>query len=415
MARKKEESEETVQEEVDSIKLSRLLIKEFNKDEDKRGKMAWCLASDLDCPTDVKEFIGTGSTLLNYTISNRRDGGIPVGKVTEITGEEASGKSLLCAHIAAECQKRGGIVVYIDSENAANPDFLRRVGVNISELVYLQPGTLEEVGEAIEKTITMVRTRAPNKLVVVIYDSAAASPTKAEVEGSFDLSMDLQLAKSKLLSKMMRKITDMIGKERIALVITNQLKIKIGVMYGDPMTTPGGKAIGYHASVRIRLFAGQKKKVEKKGGLETGEDAGDIYGIHTSSKIIKNRIGPPWRKCEFDILFASGIDDEGSWFQRLHECGEIEKNDGWCYLSKFPSGRLDEKGAYAGKDRGLKFRERALADLVKSDPNVKKFVLDLLEKNMIVKYGEAPKDAELDTESLLEVESAIQVAVEQKS
>ncbi len=405
MAKRDGSSEQAPRDAVESQKLMKDLVKEFNKDADKLGKMAWCLGTDDDNPTDVKEFISTGSTLLDYAIANRRDGGLPVGKLTEITGEEASGKSLICAHLAAECQKKGGIAIYIDTENAANPDFLRRIGVNINELVYLQPATVEEVGEVIMKTIAMVRTKAPNKLIVVIWDGIAATPTKKELEGDFELSMDVQLEKAKVLSKMMRMITDSIGKERVCLVFTNQLKVKIGVMYGDPMTTPGGKAVPYHASVRLRCFAGKKKKADKGKEVESGDDgAGEIYGVHTTAKVVKNRLGPPFRKVEFDILFASGIDNYNSWFGRLHECGEIMKKEGWCYLSSFPSGKVETKGAFEGKDIGLCFREKEFAGLLKEDKKLLDHVLNLLEKHMIVKYNELPKDAVVDPESLMEVE-----------
>lgn len=401
MARKPKEEEEVVQttDEIDSVKLSKLLIKEFNKNEDKSGKIAWCLATDEDNPTDVKTFISTGNTLLNYIISNRKDGGVPVGKLTEISGEEASGKSLVCAHLIAECQRRGGIAVYIDTENSANPEFLSRIGVNIKELVYLQPSTVEDVGEAIVKTIVMARTRAPNKIILVLWDGIAATPCKKELEGDFGLSMDVQLEKCKVISKMMRKIGDTVGKDQVALVFTNQLKVKIGVQYGDPMTTPGGKAVPYAASVRLRMEAGVKQKDEKTE---------QIYGVHTRVKVVKNRLGPPWRKCEFDILFASGIDDVNSWFAKLHELEEIEKADGWCYLSGLPSGRIEEKGAKEGKDRGVRFREKGFSELMKTDKRSYDYVLELLEKHMIVRYGEKPKDVDLDTESLMDAESVME-------
>jgi len=403
MAKRDKDTDEAPKDQVvDSLKLSKLLINELNKDSDKTGKVAWCLATDDDNPTDVKEFISTGSTLLDYIITNKKNGGVPVGKLTEISGEEASGKSLLIAHLIAECQRREGIAAYIDVENSANPEFMTRLGVNTKEMIYLQPQTVEEVGEMIEKIIIMTRTRAPNKLVLIAWDSIAATPCKCEIEGDFAIGMDLQLAKSKVLAKMMKKITEMIGKERICLVFTNQLKTKIGVMYGDPMTTPGGKAVPYHASVRIRLNAGAKQKDEKTDS---------IYGVHTSAKIVKNRLGPPWRKCEFDILFSSGIDDVASWFQRLHELEEIEKADGWCYLSKLPSGKLEDKGVKKGLDRGVKFREKGFSELVKSDPKVKAFVLSLLDQHMIVRYGETPKDVVLDPESLMDAEAVADVVI----
>lgn len=417
---KKEQKEKEAVEEIDDpAKLVKLLIKDFNKDEEKTGKIAWNLAFDSDNPTDVKEFLSTGSTLLDYIISNRRDGGVPVGKLTEISGEEASGKSLVCAQLIAECQKRGGIAVYIDTENAANPDFLQRLGVDISKMVYLQPPACEDVAEQIEKTILMVRARNVGKLVLIIWDSVAGTPTRMELEGNYDISMNVQLEKSKVLAVMMKKLTQIWGKERICMVFTNQLKTKIGVMYGDPMTTPGGKAIPYHASVRVRLERRAAQKDEKSG---------EFYGVHTAAKVIKNRLGPPMRKCEFDILFSSGIDNVNSWFHKLHEAGEIEKADGWCYLTSLPSGKIEEKGAKKGLDRGMKFREKGFVDLVNSTPkidvtdlqtgevkevevNVKSHVMNLLEKVMIVKYGEAPKDFEADPESLMDNE-AIQEIVQ---
>lgn len=402
----KKDKNEAKSNDVSVAELTKGLIKSFNGN---GPKIAWSLGMDEDNPTDVKEFIPTGSTLLNYIISNRENGGWPVGKISEIAGEEASGKSLLLAHAFAETQKRGGIAVYMDTENSANPDFLTRIGVNVNQLVYMQPSCCEEVGEKIIETITMIRAKAPNALVTIGWDGIAATPVRKELEGDFDLSMDVQLEKSKVLSKMMRKITDMLGKDRVCLLITNQLKTKIGVMYGDPMTTPGGKAVPYHASVRLRLFAGQKQKTEKpkKGAeVEAGKSEGDIYGIHTSAKVVKNRLGPPFRKCEFDILFASGIDDVSSWFQRLHECGEVEKAEGWCYLTSFPSGKIETKGVNEGKDRGFSFREREFPFILKDPDNSKLLahVKELIKKNMIVKYGERPRDFEMDEESLMDAE-----------
>lgn len=395
---------DAVEAQVENTKLTKLLINELNKDSDKTGKMAWNLATDADNPTDVREFISTGSTLLDYIISNRINGGVPVGKLTEIHGEEGSGKSLLCAHIIAETQRRGGLAVYIDTENAANPEFMARLGVNINEMVYLQPSAVEDVGESIVRVITMARLKAPNRLVTILWDGIAGTPTKVELTGEFDLNMNTQLEKSKVLSKMMRMITETLGKERICLVFTNQLKTKIGVMYGDPMTTPGGKAVPYHSSVRIRLTSGEKHKDDGKGGT------GDVYGISTTAKVIKNRCGPPLRKCKFDILFSSGVDDVGSWFEKLHELKEIEKADGWCYLSSLPSGKIEEKGANKGTDRGMKFRESRFSEFVTTDPKVKAHCLKLLEKHMIVKYDTKPFDAEADPESLMEAET-IQAAV----
>jgi recombination protein RecA len=408
--------------EMSSLQLTKLLIRDFNKDR-KEGKIAWCLGTDDDNPTDVKEFISFGSTLLNYIASNRRDGGAPVGKLTEIVGEEASGKSLVCAHLIAECQKRGGIAVYIDTENAANPDFMTQLGVDVNELVYLQPNCVEEVGELIEKTIVTARAKAPDKLVLIIWDSIASCPTRVELEGTYDLNMNLQLEKSKVLSKMMRKLLDVWGKERICMVFTNQLKTKIGVMYGDPMTTPGGKAVPYAASLRVRLNRSSqlqegKKKEDSAEGDEEAKGKGGVYGIHTIAKVIKNRLGPPLRKCEFDITFSSGIDDEQSWFDALHSRGEIEKADGWCYYTSFPSGKMSTKKDRENPkkeieyDRGVQFREKRWKETLAERPDFRAKVLDDLEKHLVVRYGaKSVPDQEVDPESLMDVEAAVEGVV----
>jgi recombination protein RecA len=386
MAKKeKQEDEIDVQTETDVVKLSKLLIKSFNKDEEKTGKIAWNLDSDLDNPTDVKEFISTGNTLLDYCIANKANGGVPVGKLTEIVGEEASGKSLLAAHLAANCQKKGGVVAYIDTENAMHPEFAKQIGVDLKKMIYLQPGTVEEVEAAILKMILMTRQKAPNQLVLIVWDSIAGTPTKCEIEGELDLNMNQQLEKAKVLSKMMRRITGLLGKERICLVFTNQLKTKIGVMYGDPMTTPGGKAVPYHASVRIRLT---------RRGTEKAEDDA-VMGVNTAAKLIKNRLGPPLRKCHFFISFSHGIEDEESWFEYLHEQGEIEKRAGFCYAPSF--------------DQKFSFRESQWAEKLKELPELKKWALQKLDQHLIVKYG-----GTADPESLMEVEQTVEDLIDPK-
>ena len=383
MAKKDKEVEVPIEKETDAVKLSKLLIKELNKDGDAGGKLAWNLATDTDNPTDVKEWISTGSTLLDYCISNRRGGGIPVGKLTEISGEEASGKSLVCAHLARECQNKGGVVAYIDTENAMNPEFAQQLGVDLNKMIYVQPGTIEEVGETIEKIILMTRQKAKDKLVLIIWDSVAGTPSADEIEGNYDPNSRVGVA-AKALAKMMRKLTQVLGKERIALVFTNQLKVKIGVMYGDPYTTPGGKAIPYHASVRVRLTRGSTEK-------EDGD--GDVTGVNTSARVVKNRLGPPHRKSKFFISFAHGIEDIPSWFDRLHEEGMIEKRAGWCYMDY---------------EKDFKFREKEFADMVLKDEKFRGYIENKLEEALIVKYGQKPKDAEMDPESLMDNEQLVQ-------
>ena len=390
------EEEVSVEREMDTVKLSKLLIKELNKDEEKSGKVAWNLATDLDNPTDVKEWISTDSTLLDYCISNKRDGGIPVGKLTEISGEEASGKSLLCAHLAKNVQKKNGVVAYIDTENAMHPEFATQLGVDLSKMIYVQPGTIEEVGETIEKIVLMTRQKAKDKLVLIVWDSIAGTPPQAEIEGNFDPNERVGIT-AKALSKMMRKLTQVWGKERIAMVFTNQLRTSMS-RYGDPYVTPGGKAVPYHASVRIRLT---RKGTEKEGtDYEAGEAGeGDVIGVNTEAKVVKNRLGPPHRKCRFFISFAHGIEDQESWFDRLHEAKQIEKRAGWCYMDYKPE---------------FKFREKGFVALLQEDPEFKQYILKKLEDTMIVKYGEAPADAEIDPESQMDVEQTVEDLIDPK-
>lgn len=394
MRRKKreEETEEQVETGEDVGKLVKSFIKAFNKDGEE--KVAWNLATDDDNPTDVKDFISTGSTLLDYIISNRRDGGVPAGKLTEISGEEASGKSLLCAHLIANVQKKGGLAVYIDTENAANPQFMEQVGVDISKVVYLQPGTIEGVFEHIEKCITMARAKDVKRQVLIIWDSVAATPPQAELDGNYDPTNSIGLM-ARSISKGMRKLTDTVGKDRITLVFTNQLKTKIGVQYGDPMTTPGGKAIPYHASVRIRLSQSTRIQDAEK----------EILGIRTLAKCIKTRLGPPHRKCYFAIMFDHGVADLESWFEKLHEAGAIEKRAGWCYMEDVPTTVWDDEKSKVELQKEFKFRERLWKETLEGDPAFLEHVRGLVEKKMIVRYGERSDDTEVDPESLMDVEA----------
>lgn len=362
-------------------KLTKLLIKGLNRGHELP------LAFNLNDPnpTEVKDFISTGSTLLDYCISNRRDGGVPVGKLTEICGEEASGKSLLATHILANTQKKGGIAIYMDTENAANPDFMKRVGLDVNRLVYLQPGSIEECYEAIEKTVAMAREKDTTNPITIVWDSTAASPPQAEIEGDFDPNSRIGLA-AKAHAKGLRKITKMLGVERVTLIFCNQLKMKIGVMYGDPWITPGGKAVPYHSSVRIRLTKGK--------AMEDGETPKlkEVFGFHTKAKVIKSRLGPPMRACSFDILFASGVDDVDSFRDYLWEKrGFITKNKGYMNMIG-PDGEE------------IKFREKKWSEMMK-DEKFRNYVLDKVEDFMVIKYEDQDiPDAEINEDSALEME-----------
>jgi recombination protein RecA len=361
-------------EKLDIKKEIKALRSSLNKDD----IVSWDLTKD-DSPTYVRDWISTGSTLLDYMISNRRNGGVPCGKITELQGEESSGKSLVSAHIIANTQKKGGIAVYLDSENATNTDFMQRIGVDLERLIYIQPGTIEKAFEHIENIVLTLRAKSSTTPVTIIWDSVGNTPPQAEIEGSYDANSRMGLG-AKAMAMGLRKITEMIGREQITMVFTQPLTYKIGAsQYEDPFGTKYGKALPYHSTIRMRVQSSTKLK----------DKSGAIYGLVTNGRIIKSRLGTSYRTCKFEIHFDYGIDDEASWFLVLHEAGLITKDNGWCYLDQVPSGRVwDKPGAYNGKDRGVQFREAEFGNLARENKQVRDWCLDALEKLLVVKYDD---------------------------
>jgi recombination protein RecA len=287
-------------------------------------KTAFFLAGDDDSPSNVTDWISTGCDTLDLAISNRPNGGFPVGRITEITGLEASGKSLLASHALAETQKKGGLAVYIDTESATSSEFLTAIGVDLKTMLYVPLETIEEIFETIETIVEQVRKSDKARLVTIVVDSIMGASTKIEMAAEYDKD-GYATSKSIILSKAMRKVTNWIARENICLIFTNQLRTKLGVSFGDQWTTAGGKAIPFHASVRLRLKNTGMIKA-KVNGVE------QVVGSKTNVQVVKNRMGPPHRKVDYDIYYDSGIDNHGGWLTIMKDFGIVDQGGAWYTL-----------------------------------------------------------------------------------
>ena len=319
--------------------LAGVIADELNK-QFKHQKVAYFLEEGGN-PTDVTGWISTGSTMLDLAISNRPDGGVAVGKITELNGLEGSGKSLIGSHLLASTQKQDGIAVYIDTESAVSQEFLRAIGVDTSKMLYVHLETCEEIFDTIETIVTKIRESNKDKLVTILVDSLAAASTKVEMDADFDKD-GWATAKAIIISKAMRKVTQMIARQKVALVFTNQLRQKLGVMFGDPWTTSGGKALPFHSSTRVRFRnIGQIKDTNK-----------NTIGIKIKGQVIKNRLGPPMRTAEFPLYFDTGIDDFGSWLTVMKEHKLLKIGGAWYTLqhTDLETGELIKEYKFLSKD-----------------------------------------------------------------
>ena len=320
------------------LDLADILAESLNKDA-KDHKVAFFLDDDK-APTNVDGWVSTGCAMLDVAISNRPYGGLPVGRIVEITGLEQSGKSLVSAHLLAETQKQGGVAVLIDTETAVSREFLEAIGVDVSKLLYVSADSVEQIFEMTETIIEKVRETSKDRLVTIVTDSVAAASSKAEMASDYGKD-GYATDKAIIISKAMRKITNMIGRQKILLVYTNQLRQKMNAMpFGDPWTTSGGKALAFHASVRLRLKgAGQIKM--KVGGTDK------IVGMKVRCQVVKNRMGPPLRSTDFEIYFDRGIDNYGSWLKVMKDENLVKQSGAWY---KYADTETGEEHKFQSKD-----------------------------------------------------------------
>jgi recombination protein RecA len=254
------------------------------------------------------EVIPTGNILIDRALGV---GGLPRGRVVEVFGPESSGKTTLTLTVVAQAQKRGGLAAFIDVEHALDPLYARTLGVNVDELLVSQPSSGEEALRICE---TLVRS---NALDVIVLDSVAALVTKAELEGEIgDTTVGAQ---ARLMSAALRKLTSLISKARTVCIFTNQIREKIGVMFGNPETTPGGKALKFYSSVRI--------DIRRIGAIKQPD--GTVTGNRTKVKIVKNKVAPPFTEAEFDIMYNEGISSTGALLDLALEKNIIEKRGSW--------------------------------------------------------------------------------------
>jgi recombination protein RecA len=365
--------------EPDRDELAQIIAESLNKTFKDSDQVAYFLDGREETPTDFTDFISTGATMLDVAVSNRPHGGIAVGRITELTGLEGSGKSLVGAQLIANAQKRGGVGVLIDTETAVNPEFFRAVGIDTNKLVYVHLQTVEEIFDAIVNIIEKVRAgKDKNKLVTIVVDSVAAASTKKEMEADFGKD-GYATDKAIIISKAMRKITGLLGRERIALVFTNQLRQKMNAMaFSDPWTTSGGKAIAFHASTRLRLALTGK----------ITNSAGDVIGVKVKATVVKNRLGPPHRVAEFEIYFNRGIDDTGAWLKMMKELKLVKQGGAWYTYEDATKGEI-------------KFQSKDFSAFLEEDAERKELIYQQICDSLIMKYQSEfdPEDVNISAAS----------------
>lgn len=337
--------------------------KQFGKGSIMRLGVTDTLGKDVDT-------ISTGALSLDIALGI---GGLPRGRIVEIYGPESSGKTTLCLSVIAQAQKKGGVVAFVDAEHALDVAYARKLGVNTEDLLISQPDTGEQ---ALEITETLVRSGAVD---VLIIDSVAALVPRAEIEGEMgDSHMGLQ---ARLMSQALRKLTSAISRSNTLVIFINQIRMKIGVMFGNPETTTGGNALKFYASVRL--------DIRRTGQIKNGDD---IVGNRTSVKVVKNKMAPPFTKTEFDLMYGEGISEEGDILDLAVTANMVEKSGAWFSINGERMGQ--------GRDQAKNFLKQHPEMMVE----LRKKILSANGIGKLLMDANNPENAELAKEEVPEGE-----------
>lgn len=363
----------------DRDELAILLQKELNKSNKDGSKVSYFLDEDDD-PTQVTEWVSTGSTLLDLAISNRPYGGLPVGKFVELSGAESTGKSLFCAQLIAETQRKGGLSVFFDSEFSVDKTFWEALGINVKNVNYVPFTTLEELFTKLELCIGAFRKADNKRLLTIFVDSVAQASIESEMESEHGVT-GYATGKSLIIGKALRKITGLISKQRVLVVFTNQVRYNLNAgPFGEKFIVSGGKALPHASSVRIRLSnIGKLKNPISK----------EVYGIECQAQIIKSRFGPNFKIAQFNIFYDSGVQDLSSWvdFMKLH--GIITgTGHGYTYTKK--------------DETEIKFKGSEFPALIKGDPALKDEIYNAICDKYIMKYKDFNSQVVDDIETVID-------------
>ena len=319
-----------------------------------------------DAPKVDIDVIPSGSMGLDMALGV---GGIPRGRIIEIFGPESSGKTTLALHIVAQAQKKGGVCAYIDAEHAMDPVYAQNLGVNINELLIAQPDTGEQGLEICE---SLVRS---GKIAVVVIDSVAALTPKDEIEG--DMGAQHVGKQARLMSQALRKLTAIVSKSNTVVIFINQIRMQIGIMFGNPETTPGGKALKFYTSVRL--------DIRRIAQIKKGEE---VVGGRTRVKVVKNKVAAPFKQTEFDIIYGEGISYEGELMALGEKIGIVSKSAGGSYTYLPPSGKDGAKVEEVKMGRGYDATRTFLKENPKMEKEIEKIIRSRFGDIQVASSGE---------------------------